>query len=217
MTIYSGKFITFEGGEGTGKTTQIKMLKSYLEEKKYSVMTSREPGGTEISETIRTLLKDPKYKRIMSKRAELMLFEAARCQITKQILKPLLKKGKIIIFDRFYDSTTVYQGYGRRIGMNLIKQLNDFATEGIRPDLTFLLDVSPETGLQRSVKTEFGGKVDRMEAEGIPFHRKIRAGYLKVAESYPERFKVIDTEKNNIEQVHKIICGYVDNLLSKNP
>ncbi len=215
-----GKLFTFEGGEGTGKSSQIKLAKEYLESKGYEVVTSREPGGTEISEEIRKTLKRPRQEGItMSTRAELLLFEAARAQIIDERVKPWLEVGKIVTFDRFYDSTTVYQGYARGIDMSWIRKLNQYATDGIKPDLTFLLDVSVETGFSRVTTEEFNG-LDRMEQAGREFHEKVRAGYLDLAKK-EERFRVIDTEhydknlsmEENIQRIHLEVRKHLDEIL----
>ena len=211
MNSYKGKLITFEGGEGSGKSTQIRLLKDYLECLKYDVILSREPGGNDISEEVRRILKDPKYKGVMSSRAELLLFEAARCQIVDQNLKPWLEQGKIVIFDRFYDSTVAYQGYARGIDMNLIETLNSYATNGIKPDITFLLDVDVEIGFSR-VRKRSPGSNDRMESEKKEFYEKVRTGYRSIS-AREERFKIICTSYNDVKTIHELVCSHVDKLL----
>jgi dTMP kinase len=199
-----GKFITFEGSEGSGKSTQSQMVHDYLKAKKLPVMLLREPGGVKISEAIRNLLLDVKNTG-MGDEAETLLYMAARAQLVKEVLKPALAEGKIVICDRFLDSTIAYQGYGNGVDVKMIKTLGEFATTGIKPDLTLLFDIETEKGLSRTNATK-----DRIELRSLEYHRKVRQGYLAVAKAEPKRVKVIsvDAGKEEIfERVKKIIDG----------
>ena len=170
----SSFFITFEGGEGAGKTTQIKYLAECLAPK---VVVTREPGGTAVADQIRATLLDPKNK--ISPELELLLYEAARRDHVENIIRPALKAGKIVLCDRFTDATIAYQGFARGLSLKLIDNLNTIATGGLKPDLTFLFDLSPKIGLNRATKRN--PTKDRIESEKIAFHEKVRKGYLTLA------------------------------------
>ena len=188
-----GKFITFEGGEGCGKSTQVKRLKEALEQTGVEVLLTREPGGTWLSEEIRHLIKDQTTDAPCD-RSELLLFLAARAQLVKNVIRPALEAGKWVVSDRFSDSTIAYQGYGRGLPLDILKDMNDFACEGLKPDLTLLLDVTPETSHarmhQREVSTNTTG--DRIELAGDEFHRRLRRGFAELAKVCPERIVTID-------------------------
>ena len=188
-----GKFITFEGGEGCGKSTQVKRLKEALEKTGVEVLLTREPGGTWLSEEIRHLIKDQTTDAPCD-RSELLLFLAARAQLVKNVIRPALEAGKWGVSDRFSDSTIAYQGYGRGLPLDILKDMNDFACEGLKPDLTLLLDVTPETSHarmhQREVSTNTTG--DRIELAGDEFHRRLRRGFAELAKVCPERIVTID-------------------------
>jgi len=172
-------FITIEGGEGSGKTTQSALLKEYFEAKGFGVLLTREPGGTVVAEAIRKLLLNPNSN--LSPITELLLYEAARAQHIEEIIKPALEGGKAVICDRFTDATFAYQGYGRKISLSLIKKLNDAATEGLVPNLTIYLDIQPDLGVGKAKildKEEYGALGDRIERESITFHNAVRKGYL---------------------------------------
>ena len=188
-----GRFITFEGGEGCGKSTQVVRLKKALEAEGLSVLLVREPGGTWLSEQIRGLIKDQDSDAPCD-RAELLLFLAARAQLVRNVIRPALDAGQWVVCDRFSDSTTSYQGYGRGLPLNIIAEANDFACEGLKPDLTLLLDVSPETARQRMRRRESATNVsaDRIECEGAEFHERIRRGFAELARSEPERIVTVD-------------------------
>jgi dTMP kinase len=186
-----GKFITFEGSEGCGKSTQSKMLAQFLENKGYSVVYLREPGGVKVSEKIRELLLDAKNK--ISPEAETLLYMAARSEVVNEIIKPALAQGKIIVCDRFLDSTISYQGYGLGIDLKAIKFIGLFATCGIKPDLTILLDLPLKKGLAHRKFCE-----DRIEQRPISYHQKVRNGYLKLASQEPKRIKVVKVEKEKL-------------------
>jgi dTMP kinase len=181
-----GLFITFEGVEGCGKSTHSKLLFEYLKNSGYRVLHTREPGGTKVGEAVRRVLLDSPGIRI-SDMAELFLFEACRAQIVKEIIKPALDKGFIVISDRFSDATFSYQGYGGRVDLKAIKTLDRVATAGVAPDLTILLDIDTLEGLRRARKKG----VDRMEKKDLSYHRRVRAGYLKLSKQYPGRIRKV--------------------------
>lgn len=188
-----GKFITFEGGEGCGKSTQAALLKESLESEGLQVVVVREPGGTKLGEKIRALLKD-EIENPPCDRAELLLFEAARAQLVEEVVIPALEKGAWVISDRFSDSTLAYQGYGRGLPLDIIRRSNEFAMKGLKPDLTVLLEVSPEIAESRMRKRESstGTLADRIECAGASFHERLRKGFLCLAEAEPERFVRVD-------------------------
>jgi dTMP kinase len=203
--VMKGKFITFEGSEGCGKSTQSKLLYEYLRSKGYSVIYLREPGGTKISEKIRKILLAPENH--ISAECETLLYMAARAQIVSEVIEPALKKGKIVICDRFLDSTIVYQGVGLGIDIGLIRSLGDFAAKGIKPDLTILLDLPVKKGL---LHREF--KKDRIEKRPYQYHLKVRRGYLKLARLEPKRIKIIkvDSDKNKTqENIRKLVRKFL--------
>ena len=187
----SGYFITFEGSEGCGKTTQIEALAKALEAQGKTVLITREPGGTLIGEIIRNLLQDPGHENEISDMAELLLFSASRAELITSRIQPALKRGEIVICDRFYDSTYVYQGLGRAIDMDIVEQLNQITVGTLKPDLTILLDLDAKVGIDRA-KSRQSGKLDRIENESLAFFEAVRNGYLDLAKKEPERFKTID-------------------------
>ena len=195
-----GTLITFEGPEGGGKSLQIQKLGEYLKNKGFKVLTLREPGQTKIGEKIRQILLDPKNKNLVP-RAETLLFEASRAQLVEEIIKPALAQGIIVLIDRFFDSTTAYQGYGRQLPVEKIEMLNDFATGGLKPDLTILLDLEVEEGLKRREKS---GKKDRIDMESLKFHQKVREGYLEIARKNPRRWRIVDASKSPEEVFEEI-------------
>ena len=188
-----GKFITFEGGEGCGKSTQIKRLKEALEKEGVEVLLTREPGGTWLSEEIRHLIKDQETDAPCD-RSELLLFLAARAQLVKNVIRPALETGKWVLSDRFSDSTLAYQGYGRGLPLDDLRQMNDFACEGLKPDLTLLLDVDSEVARarMRSREAATNTTADRMERAGEEFHARLRTGFAELAKAEPERIVTID-------------------------
>lgn len=202
-----GYFITLEGVEGSGKSTQVRLIKEYLESLGYKVVTTFEPGDTEVGKEIRKILLSPDNTELVSK-AELLLYVAERAQHVFELLKPSLEEGKIIISDRYTDATLAYQGYARGLDQNLIEELNTIATEGLEPDLTLLLDIDPQISLRRAkqVTAENSSKGDRIEAEKISFHQKVRKGYLDLAKR-EERIELIDANQSidNIFNSIKII------------
>ncbi len=186
-------FITFEGVEGSGKSTQLRLLAARLRRNRRRVLVTREPGGTELGEKIREVLLDPKTGKLDA-RSEALLFAAARAQTVTSVIRPALAEGKVVICDRYVDSSLAYQGWGRGLGEQDILTLNVWGTQGLFPDLVILLHLEPERGLLRSTDPP-----DRMELEGQDFHAKVADAYLKIAEEHPERFVVIDADKPSAE------------------
>ena len=196
-----GLFITFEGGDGCGKTTQIKLLDEYLRKKGYKTLLTREPGSKGLGEKVREILLN--YDGDVSPVCESFLFLADRAQNVDCLIKPALEEGTIVICDRHTDSSVAYQGYGRGLDIDRIKKLNSIATSGLNPDLTIVLDVDVETSQKR-----VGAEKDRMESAGIEFFERVRKGYLEIAKQEPERVKVVDSTKT-IEEIHKEILELV--------
>lgn len=205
MSKRKGIFITFEGGEGSGKSTHIKFVASYFKKKGRKVLVIREPGSTPIGERIRKILLHP--KNTMSVGTELFLYLAARAQLVNEVIQPALKRGTVVISDRFEDSTIVYQGYAGGVDLNVLKQLAKAARGALVPNLTFLLDVDVKRGLKRS------GRSDRMERKSLRFHERIRRGYLVLAKQNPKRFIVVSTEASKAE-VQKKIQMRLDHVFS---
>ena len=187
----TGLFITFEGGEGCGKFTQIAALKARLEAMGKTVVQTREPGGTPLGESVRNLLQHDDAGQGMSPEAELLLFAASRAQHVRELIAPAIAQGQIVLCDRFLDSTTVYQGVARAIDSKKVDTINQFAIGDTKPDLTILIDLPPEIGLAR-VHARSDGQLDRMENEAIEFFQAVRQGYLDLAKSEPKRFLVLD-------------------------
>ena len=187
----TGLFITFEGGEGCGKSTQIAALKARLEDMGKTVVQTREPGGTALGESVRNLLQYDDAGQGMSPEAELLLFAASRAQHVRELIAPAIAQGQIVLCDRFLDSTTVYQGVARAIDSKKVDTVNQFAIGDTMPDLTILIDLPPEIGLAR-VHARSDGQLDRMENEAIEFFQAVRQGYLDLAKSEPKRFLVLD-------------------------
>jgi len=201
-------FITLEGPEGCGKTTQALLLCEELRARGHDVLHTREPGGTEIGEQIRRVLMDLQNTAMLPQ-VEVLLFSASRAQLVRDVIKPHLTGGGVVICDRFYDSTLAYQGYGHGLNLEALRAITAFATEGLSPDLTLLLDVPVEDGLQRK-QTE--GEWNRLDAYDIPFHSKVRTGYLQMANDEPDRWQVIDATRS-IEAVQADIRAAVLALL----
>ena len=202
-----GRFITFEGGEGCGKSTQVVRLAAALEARGLKVLLTREPGGTRLSELIRTLLKDEAEDPPVD-RAELLLFLAARAQLVRNVIAPALEAGTWVVSDRFSDSTVAYQGYGRGLPVDFVRQANDFACEGLRPDLTFLLDLDPATAERRMRGREAATNTsaDRIERAGSGFHARLRRGFLELAAADAPRFSVVDASKSP-DEVAGVVLG----------
>ena len=201
--MIAGKLITFEGIDGSGKSTQIQLLEAEFEKLGISYKTFREPGGTKLSEKIRTILLDKENIELYSN-AESLLFAAARAQLTAEQIKPAITKGEFVICDRFTDSTIAYQGYGRGLNINNLELINTIATDGLIPDITFILDIDPQKATER-LKTV---NPDRMEASGIDFFKKIRQGYCQIREQNQSRCIIINGEKPQKDiskEIHHII------------
>ena len=193
----NGRFITFEGPEGSGKSTQIKRLVEKLEEEGITVLCTREPGGTSTGEAIRNILQHDAAGEPLGERAELLLFTASRAQLMDHVILPALTHGEWVLCDRFIDSTMAYQGFARGLPIDTLDRINDFAIHGRKPDLTLLLDLDIESGFQRLEKRYSSGKgsADRFEREARDFHRRVRDGYHKLAEREPARFRIIDSDR----------------------
>ena len=200
-----GLFIKFEGTDGCGKTTQIELLKRYLEEKGYKVVLTREPGAKGLGEKLREILLN--YDGDVSSNCESFLFLADRAQHIDMLIKPAIERGEVVLCDRHTDSTVAYQGYGRGLDLDQIRMLNDIATNGVKPDMTFVFDIDIETAQKRVGKTK-----DRMESAGIEFFKRVRQGYLEIAKSEPERVKVLDATQT-IETIANQVKEYIDTKL----
>ena len=210
------RFITFEGGDGTGKTTQLRLVESYLRELNRSCVLTREPGGTALGRMLRDVLLEVGDEEI-AQSSELFLYLADRAQHVKQIIAPALNAGKIVLCDRFGDSTLAYQGYGRGFDLDWLRRLNDTATEGLRPDLSILLDCPVDVGLPRTARRgaqslDGRPREDRFEREKLEFHEKVRQGFLALARAEAERFRVIDASRP-VAEVAKQIRRIIDQEL----
>ena len=204
-------FITFEGIEGSGKTTQIHLLVDWLRKRSSQVLVTREPGGTDIGEQIRTILLNP-LNTAMTPEAEILLFSAARAQIVREVIRPHLDQGWIVICDRFADSTLAYQGYGHGLPLEDLRRITAFATGGLWPDLTIYLDLDVETGLQRKAATP--EEWNRMEAKEVAFHQRVREGYRTLAAAEPHRWLVLDASQP-VEVIQERIRERVASLLDE--
>lgn len=202
-----GIFISLEGVEGCGKSTQAKLLADHVAKLGYSVVLTHEPGGTSIAEKIREILLEPENTD-MANTAELLLYLASRAQHVNQLISPALAEKKVVICERFSDATYVYQGYARGFDLTLLENVNRLATGGLEPDLTLLLDMDAESGFSRKP----GKHRDRLEKESIEFHNKVREGYLAIAQRFPHRVKVINAECS-VQSVQSCINGYVEQKL----
>ena len=205
----NGLLITLEGGEGSGKTTQASALAKHLEERGHSVCLTREPGGTALGQAILRLLRDSEGGLTMTPLSELLLFEADRAQHVSGVIRPALASGKIVVCDRFSDSSLAYQGYGRGLGAELIRRLNDEATGGLMPHLTLLLDIPPDVGLARE-----GAQIDVTGRESTAFHERVREGFLALSREEADRFVVIDATMQEEEVAERAIAT-VEKLLGK--
>ena len=204
-----GYFITFEGPDGCGKTTQIELVKEYLSSKGFDIVLTREPGGTPISEKIRAILLDPDNKE-ESGVTEALLYAASRAQHVAEKIKPALEEGKVVLCDRFMDSSLAYQAYARGLGEDVIS-INMFAIQGCSPDLTIFLDLDPEIGQKRQVER---GKLDRLEQEGLSFQKKVYDGYQQLIKKYPDRIKVVNADRDPDSISKDIIC-LIQSLLER--
>ncbi len=200
-----GIFITMEGPDGSGKTTQIELLKKYLESKGYDIIITREPGGTAISEAIRKIILNPEYSE-MSHMTELLLYASARAQLVNQVIKPALEQGKAVISDRFVESSAVYQGIGRGLGVETVYEVNSYALGNVKPELTIFMDLEAEEGIKRKKNQ---AELDRMEMEDLSFHKRVVEGYRQLAGLYPERIVSINATLP-IDEIHSMIIQEVE-------
>lgn len=203
-------FITMEGPDGSGKTTQIELLKEYLEKKGYDILITREPGGTAISEAIRKIILNPEFEE-MSHMTELLLYASARAQLVNQVIKPALEAGKAVICDRFVESSAVYQGIGRGLGVETVYEVNSYALGDVKPKLTIFMDLDAEEGIRRKKNQT---ELDRMEKEDLSFHKRVVDGYRQLAQLYPERIVSINATLP-IEEIHSMIINEVENRFFK--
>ena len=205
-------FITFEGGEGAGKSTAIKKIVEKLQKEGREIVLTREPGGTPIGEEIRSIILDKKNTD-MDVRTEALLYAASRRQHIVQKIIPSLKEGKMVLCDRFLDSSLAYQGYARGIGIDKVYEMNQFATEGVEPDLTLFFDLDPEEGLRR-IAANNNREVNRLDVEKLSFHQKVREGFLLLAKKFPHRFVVIDASQN-AQKVFEDAYKEIENILKR--
>lgn len=207
-------FITFEGPDGSGKSTQISLVAGYLEQQGYRVYCTREPGGTAIGDQIRQILHDVE-NTAMTARAEILLYSASRAQLVEEVILPRLAQGEMVLCDRYADSSYAYQGYGRQLDFETLRLITRFATQNLRPDLTIYLDLAVEEGLRRKAQanTSGQGEWNRMDRLQLEFHHRVRAGYLEMARLEPERWLVVDAA-GSVEATHRLICRRLDEVLA---
>ena len=204
-----GLFITMEGPDGSGKSTQIELLRDYLSGKGYDIIICREPGGTKISEAIRQVILNKDFTE-MGNMTEMLLYAAARAQLVEEVIRPALENDKIVICDRFVESSAVYQGIARGMGIELVYEINQYAIGDTMPDLTIMIDIDAGTGISRKKKQ---AELDRMDRETMEFHQRVVEGYRKIAVQYPERILKIDGS-GSIEDIHRQITAAVDKIIS---
>ncbi len=207
MQNKKGLFITFEGSEGSGKSTRIALAVEHFRSLKKKVVVLREPGGTKISEAIRDILLDVKFKG-MANNCEMLLYMSARAQLVEEVIKPALDKGQVVLCDRFLDSTFVYQGYGHGMDLKFIADVGKFATQGIKPSLTFIMDIDAGEGLSRIKRAK-----DRIELRKIDYHNRVRQGYQALAKQEPRRVKLISVTGKGKEEIHTEIKNYLERLM----
>lgn len=205
-----GFFITLEGPDGSGKSTITRLLSTYLKDEGYNIVLTREPGGTKIAEKIRDIILDNRNTS-MSYVTEALLYAASRAQHVDEKIIPALNEGKVVICERFVHSSLVYQGIGRGLGVDKVREINDFATQGIKPDISLFFDVDPARALRRKTKRNSG---DRLEREHISFHQRVYEGYLKLREIYPDEIRVIDASKT-IDDSFAQVKAVVDEILQQ--
>ncbi|MGA3008278.1 MAG: dTMP kinase [Opitutaceae bacterium] len=211
----TGRLISFEGSEGSGKSTQLIRLAAHLQKLKREVITVREPGGTEIGEQIRNIIVHNSRGDEMCPETELLLFTAARAQLVREVIAPALVEGKIVLSDRFLDSSTVYQGIGRNLALDPVNQINRFAVGNVMPDLTVVIDVPIDVGLAR-IRQRASDLPDRMERQNLDFYKKVRNGYLVLAKGLPERFVVVDGTLSEAALEKKIWAAIADRVSGLN-
>jgi len=210
-----GLFITLEGPEGSGKSTQIEQVADFLRRKGYTVYCTREPGGSSIGDQIRDVLHDVNNTE-MSSRAEILLYSASRAQLVEQVILPRLAQGEVVLCDRYADSTYAYQGYGRQLDFDTLRTITEFATQNLKPDLTIYLDLDVETGLQRKVNANAAGEGEwnRMDQLKLDFHQRVHRGYLEMAKNEPERWLVVNAS-GTIEAINRSICDRLEETLQR--
>ncbi|HXW00432.1 MAG TPA: dTMP kinase [Anaerolineae bacterium] len=206
-------FITFEGPDGSGKSTQINLIANHLTRQGYKVLCTREPGGTAIGDQIRQVLHDINNTE-MSARAEILLYSASRAQLVEQVILPHLAQGGVVLCDRYADSTYAYQGYGRQLDFETLRLITEFATQGLKPNLTIYLDVPVEEGLRRKSGANVTGEGEwnRMDQLELAFHQRVRAGYLEMAHKAPERWLIVDASAP-VDQINQLICRWLEQVL----
>lgn len=204
-------FITFEGPDGSGKTTQARLLGEYLQARGYAVVVTREPGGTVIGEQIREVLLSLRNRMIRNE-TEVLLFSAARAQIVAEVIRPALAAGQIVVCDRYADSTLAYQGYGLELDLDALRVITRFATGGLTPDLTFLVDVPVQVGLAR----RWRGETNRLDQKDIAYHTRVRNGYLELARAEPQRFVIVDGTQS-VERIQQEIRARIERVLQRKP
>ncbi len=201
-----GLFITLEGGDGAGKSTQIRNIERFFDEKGLVVVHTREPGGTPISEKLRDILLDSRNKE-MAAVTEMLIYAASRAQNVREFIIPALERGEIVICDRFVDSSIAYQAYGRELG-DMVSIVNKYATGGLEPDMTFWLDIDPAAGRARAARA---GDLDRLEQEQMDFHYRVHEGYRKIAEDHPQRVRRIDAS-DTVDNIRDVIYSHLEEL-----
>jgi dTMP kinase len=208
-------FITFEGPDGSGKTTQIELLAGRLRDLGHDVLITREPGGTSIGDQIRAVVHDVRNAE-MVRETEFLLYSASRAQLVRQVIQPHLERGGTVVCDRFADSSMAYQGYGRELDLDMVRCITQFATGGLVPDLTFYLDLPVEVGIQRkqSAHAAQAGEWNRLDQQTIDFHRRVRQGYLTMAKAEPDRWLVVDATQS-VPDTQAAICMRLERLLSE--
>lgn len=210
-----GLFVTFEGPDGSGKSTQLQYLAKYLQQQNYDIVTTREPGGTSISDQIRKVILDPEHQE-MAAQTEILLYAASRAQHVQEKIKPALERGQLVLCDRFVDASIAYQGFGLGYGEEVIRQINSFATGGLVPDRTYMIDLAPEEGRRRMEarrSTEFKQGLDRIEQKDLEYHARVREGFQLLAREH-SRIMLIQGDQS-IEAIHQIILEDLKNLLQR--
>lgn len=207
----SGLFITFEGVEGSGKSTQVRVLEEHLRERGIPTVFSREPGGTPLGEQLRGLLLDPRQHGMLPL-TELFLYLASRAEHVSRVVRPALERGAVVVSDRYTDASVAYQGGGRGLGWEIVEPLNRLATDGVKPDVTFLLDLDPEEGLARFSGEHGRPARDRIESEALEFHRRVRAAYVDASTREPARFVVLDARRDP-DEIARLVAQRVEDLL----
>lgn len=206
-----GLFITFEGPDGAGKSTHAKRLGAHLRSQGHAVILTREPGGTPFGDKVRNILLDPETGPI-SPITELLMYESIRAHHVESLIRPALERGEIVISDRFTDASVAYQGYGRGIPIETVKTLNAIATSGLIPDITVIIDINSDTGLKAAQSPDRGGRLDRIEAAGRAFHRRVRSGYKVIAEEFPRRVVVVKRQRSPERTFELVLAALRDRL-----